>query len=87
MKAYLTQRSKSDLFSEFEFHDVCRRLSDMVGHQDVTPLLAKLYAELLIDAKEGITDDKLPDNIPDLIPEFCTQLGFNEQRLRFFQLN
>ena len=25
--------------------------------------------------------------LANIIPEFCTQLGFNDRRLRFFQLN
>ena len=58
MEAYLTHRGKSDLFTDSEFHDACRRLTEMVGERDLSVLLANLYAEQLIVSKEGIPDGK-----------------------------
>jgi HEAT repeat protein len=77
MEAYLTHRGKSDLFTDSEFHDACRRLTEMVGERDLTLLLAKLYAEQLIIAKEAIADDKLPDNIPDLMLSYLNEINRN----------
>jgi HEAT repeat protein len=77
MEAYLTHRGKSDLFNDSEFHDACRRLTEMVGDRDITLLLAKLYTEQLIASKEGIADDKLPDNIPDLMLSYLNELNRN----------
>jgi HEAT repeat protein len=72
MEAYLTQRGKRDRFTDTEFFDACSRLSTMVGTRNITVLLAKLYAEQLIAAKEGTLVGAqgfapLPDNIPDLM--------------------
>jgi HEAT repeat protein len=77
MEAYLTHRGKSDLFTDSEFHDACRRLTEMVGERDITLLLAKLYAEQLIATIEGIADEKLPDNIPDLMLSYLNELNRN----------
>jgi HEAT repeat protein len=77
MEAYLTQKGKRELFDDPEFFDACRRLSKMVGDRDITLLLAKLYAEQLIGIKEGLTEDKLPDNIPDLMLSYLNELNRN----------
>jgi HEAT repeat protein len=74
MEAYLTQRGKRDLFTDSEFFDACRRLSLMVGQRNITVLLAKLYAEQTIAAKEGTAAD-LPDNIPDLMLGYLNELN------------
>src|SRR6185436_7187604 len=79
IEAYLTRRGKRDLFEDEEFFDACGRLSRMVGDRDITALLAKLYAEQMIAAKEerGAGDDSeeafvddSPDNIPDLMLKY-----------------
>jgi HEAT repeat protein len=75
LESYLTHRDKSNLFTDSVFFDACRRLSEMVGDRDITLLLAKLYAEQLIAAKEGVTDEKLPDNIPDLMLSYINDLN------------
>ncbi len=75
MEAYLTQRGKRDRFTDTEFFDACSRLSAMVGQRNITVLLAKLYAEQLIAAKDGTTADQLPDNIPDLMLSYLNELN------------
>ncbi|GAB4206178.1 MAG: hypothetical protein Fur006_63040 [Coleofasciculaceae cyanobacterium] len=82
MEAYLTQRGKRDRFTDTEFFDACSRLSTMVGTRNITVLLAKLYAEQLIAAKEGTTAGAgaqfvtpLPDNIPDLMLSYLNELN------------
>jgi hypothetical protein len=74
MEAYLTQREKRQLFDDVEFFNACGRLSLLVGRGQITTLLAKLYAEQLIDAKEGGGPD-LPDNIPDLMLSYLNELN------------
>ena len=75
MEAYLRQRGKRDLFDDLEYFDACRRLSLMAGQRNITVLLAKLYAELLISAKEGLRETDLPDNIPDLMLSYVNELN------------
>jgi HEAT repeat protein len=77
MEAYLTQRGKRNLFTDAEFFDACSRLSQMVGQRNITLLLAKLYAEQLIVAKEDTSPDNLPDNIPDLMLSYLNELNRN----------
>ena len=67
MDAYLTQQGKRELFDDPEYFEVCRKLSLMVGEKDITVLLAKLYADQLVAAKEDLEAKDLPDNIPDLM--------------------
>ncbi|WP_416676364.1 HEAT repeat domain-containing protein [Egbenema bharatensis] len=82
MEAYLMQRGKRDLFTDAEFFTACSRLSLMVGQRNITPLLAKLYAEQLITAKIGVIQDnplQLPDNIPDLMLSYLNELNRHVQ--------
>ena len=67
MEGYLHQLGKRDLFEDPEYFDACRQLSVMVGKRDITVLLAKLYADQLIVAKETASQENLPDNIPDFM--------------------
>ncbi|HAJ61412.1 MAG TPA: PBS lyase [Cyanobacteria bacterium UBA8543] len=82
MEAYLTQRGERDRFTDTEFFDACSRLSAMVGARNITVLLAKLYAEQLIVAKDSTVLGvgvqglaPLPDNIPDLMLSYLNELN------------
>lgn len=75
MEAYLSRRGKRDLFDDTEYFEACRRLSEMVGEADATPLLAKLYAEQMIWVKEGSPEARLPDTIPDLILSYLNEIN------------
>jgi len=75
MDAYLTQQGKRELFDDPEYFDACRKLSLMVGDRDITVLLAKLYADQLVAAKEGSEAENLPDNIPDLMLCYLNRLN------------
>ena len=70
--AYLTQKGVRHKFKDRQFFSACGQLSDMLGDRDVTPLLAKLYAEQLVSA--GHPDD-LPKTIPDLMLGYVDQLN------------
>ncbi|RAM50021.1 MAG: PBS lyase [Hapalosiphonaceae cyanobacterium JJU2] len=74
MEAYLTECGKREFFTDTEFFNACSRLSTMVGVRNITVLLAKLYAEQMIAAKEGTAAD-LPDNIPDLMLAYLNELN------------
>jgi hypothetical protein len=74
MEAYLTQREKRDLFTDDEYFEACRRLSMIVGDREITPLLAKNYADQIIAVKEGAAGDDIPRNIPDLMLNYINIL-------------
>ena len=75
MENYLTQRKKRELFTDPEFFDSCRKLSEMVGDREVTVLLAKLYAEQLdINTREGIRRGA-SNNIPDLMILYLNEIN------------
>ena len=75
MSAYLTQRRKGEQFDDEDFFDACRRLSLMVGNRNVTALLAKIYADLMIASQEAASTDALPENIPDLMLSYLNYLN------------
>ncbi len=75
VKGYLQQQGKGDFFEgDEEFFDSCRSLSRMVGDREITPLLAKLYIEQLVMAKEAVSTTRLPDNVPDLMLRYLDEL-------------
>ncbi|HZF12834.1 MAG TPA: HEAT repeat domain-containing protein [Thermoanaerobaculia bacterium] len=76
MEAYLTRRQKRELFKDAEFFEACAHLSRMVGQRNITVLLARLYADRLIDLKEGSSAaEGLPDSIPDLMLSYLNELN------------
>jgi hypothetical protein len=75
LEAYLTQRDKREFFDDAEFFEACRRLSVMVGTREITVLLAKLYAEQMIAAKEGPAEGILPDTIPELMLSYVNEVN------------
>lgn len=75
LEAYLTRRGKREQFTDSEFFNACSRLSMMVGDRSITALLAKLYAEQLIAAKDGVWDGNMSDNIPDLMLSYLNELN------------
>jgi HEAT repeat protein len=75
MEAYLRQRNARDLFDDTEFFEICKSLSVIVGQRNITVLLAKIYAEQQISRKQGISQDKLPENIPDLMLTYVNHLN------------
>jgi hypothetical protein len=75
LEDYLTQRGQRDSFHPTEFFEACNRLSLMVGTRDITVLLAKLYAEQMIAAKEGSIEGNLPRTIPDLMLSYVNEVN------------
>src|SRR5262249_1129774 len=83
MSAYLAARKKRKLFVDAEFFGYCQKLSLLVGPRKITVLLAKLYAEQMISAKENAVLGELPTNIPDLMLRYLNEInrGVGKDRL------
>jgi HEAT repeat protein len=81
MEAYLGQRGARERFDDPAFFDACRRLSELVGQRDVTVLLARLFADRLVDTK--VAGGDLPENVPDLMLDYLNHLNASvaEERL------
>jgi HEAT repeat protein len=73
--AYLAQANARDLFSDSEFFKACGRLSEIVGPRNITVLLAKLYAEQLIQSKQPGAESQAPEHIPDLMLRYVNRLN------------
>jgi len=75
MEAYLTHLGKRELYDDPEFFDACGRLSRMVGDRNITVLLARLYADQMIAAKQDPSFEGLPENIPDLMLSYLNWIN------------
>ena len=75
--AYLNQRRKRDVFDDEEYFEACKQLSRMVSGREITLLLAKLYADQMVTAKESKADEELPKSIPDLMLCYLKELNRN----------
>jgi len=75
--AFLTQRNKRELFTDVEYFDSCRQLTEMVRTRNITVLLAKLFAQQMIAVKEDIHQTELPRNIPELMLRYVNELNRN----------
>ncbi|AFZ24367.1 hypothetical protein Cylst_2129 [Cylindrospermum stagnale PCC 7417] len=69
---YLKLYKCRNLFDDEEFYNACSRLNRMVGQRNITIMLAKLYADQMIAAKQGNTE--LPENIPELMLSYLNKL-------------
>ncbi len=77
MNAYATQSGQANL-EDAALFEACRGLAEMVsaGGQEVTPLLAKLYAEQLVALSErGEALENLPASVPDLMLSYLNELN------------
>ena len=79
IEQYLKERGKWHLFQadQEEFLHECAQLAGIVGEQKtITVLLAKLYAEKMINSKENnVLCETYLDNIPDLILNHLEKLN------------
>ncbi len=78
MENYLRQLGKRELFTDEEFFNHCRQLSHLAGQGNITALLARLYADQMINAKEKSArafPALLADNIPDLMLSYLNTLN------------
>ena len=85
MEAYLIKLDNArSLFTDSQFFEACRNLSNIVAQSKITVLLAKLYADQLIAGKRKLIGDigdirpeDVPDNIPDLMLRYLNLLNEN----------
>src|SRR5271157_4648131 len=79
--AYLSERrtrdglKARDLFDDEEYFEACKQLSRMAGDRDITVLLAKLFADQMIAAKESQVSTGLPRTVPDLMLRYLSELN------------
>jgi len=75
LEKYLLKQNKQNLFTAPEYHDVCRQISLIVGDREITAMLVRMYADLIISQKEGTTNENLPTDIPDLMLNYLNYLN------------
>lgn len=75
MDGYLKQRGKRDLFTDEEYFESCRNLSQIFGERDITALIAKMYAEQMIASKEQPSGSVSPHNLPDLMLGYVSNIN------------
>ncbi|MDJ0731667.1 MAG: HEAT repeat domain-containing protein [Crocosphaera sp.] len=78
MENYLRELKKLKLFTKEEFFAHCAQLSRIAGQGDITVLLARLYTDQMINAKEKSARAfciLLADNIPDLMLSYLNTLN------------
>jgi HEAT repeat protein len=84
IEQYLKKCEKWNLFEDEqeEFLQECAQLARIVGDKKtITVLLAKLYAERMINAKENLSaSESSLDNIPDLILDHLEKLNHQGER-------
>ncbi|MTJ50426.1 HEAT repeat domain-containing protein [Dolichospermum sp. UHCC 0259] len=84
IEQYLKESKKWHLFEDEqeEFLQECAQLARIVGDKkSITVLLAKLYAERMINAKENFSaSENSLDNIPDLIIDHLEKLNQQGER-------
>lgn len=89
MEAYLLEAGVRQRMDDAEFFGACSRLSELVGHSEITVLLAKMYADLVINAKEqSLNLESLPQSIPDLALGYIRTLNerIQENRASYQQI-
>jgi hypothetical protein len=69
LHGYLELTAQREIFKEDEeFFKVCKDLSALTKNRDITPLLAKMYAEYAVARQRGVPSAQTsPDTIPALI--------------------
>lgn len=75
--AYLTQQGKRNLFNDENRIESRNKLLNIVGEQDITVLLVKLYVEQMIAVKTDKNLVSLPTNVPDLMLHYLNLLNQN----------
>jgi HEAT repeat protein len=80
MDRYLKQIGKRRLFDDPEYFTALGKLSEAAGDREITALIARMYAEQMIAAKETGAGDQstrreLPCNLPDLMLGYVKRLN------------
>jgi formylglycine-generating enzyme required for sulfatase activity len=76
MQAYVRWRlhKQDDPFVDDEYSIACDRLRRIVGQRNITVLLARLYAEQMIEQQQG-AGGMLPASVPELMLSYLNQLN------------
>lgn len=74
IERYLERKGKNTLFPDSEFHNGLASFANIVGDNEVTVQLARLYADYMIATKEPSRHGK-PQNIPELFDFFVNQIN------------
>lgn len=76
MQAYVRWKlnKQDDPFIDDEYAAACDRLRRMVGQRNITVLLARLYADQMIEQQQG-AGGILPDSVPELMLSYLNQLN------------
>ena len=76
MQAYVRWKlnKQDDPFIDDEYAVACDRLRRMVGQRNITVLLARLYAEQMIEQQQGL-GGMLPASVPELMLCYLNQLN------------
>lgn len=76
MQAYVRWKlnKQDDPFIDDEYSVACDRLRRMVGQRNITVLLARLYAEQMIEQQQG-AGGMLPASVPELMLSYLNQLN------------
>ncbi|MCT7951431.1 HEAT repeat domain-containing protein [Ancylothrix sp. C2] len=80
LEKYLEKLGKPHLLTEDKLFHHCRDLAKLLEviraqGRSTTVLFAKLYTDLLIAKLEGNKEEKLPENIPDLMLSYIDELN------------
>jgi HEAT repeat protein len=75
LSTYFAEQKVRREFEDEEFFDICRRMSLLSNNREVTALLVRLYADLIVAAKLKITKDDMPQNLPDLVLHYLNYLN------------
>jgi len=83
VSSYLADRDRVSLLSDSEFFDACRNLSAQRNGEGVSVLIAKLFADHIIFAKEtfGVLD--LPANVPALVTAYASVVNHSAESAQF----
>jgi hypothetical protein len=71
VESYLKYDGREKLFDEAEFHKLCEKLATVVGGRNITPLIAKMYAEHCVRSKTNKVGPDVAD-IPGLFSDYLT---------------
>ena len=77
LQNYLCQRLGRDLSEQedLELFAGCKRLSEIIGEREITILIAKMYAELMLAAKLKLKNEDQPHNLPELMKSYVKTLN------------
>ena len=79
VEAYLTRSGHRESFPDTEFFEACSQLAAIVGPGEVTPLLARLYLDLLIRNKERVAGERVLvprfKDVPEMILTYVNELN------------